>query len=137
MVHVRADEEWEQAQKTPAAAAASIQVGRLGPQGAGSLGEKLNQGQAEAAQRLEQARKEWQLRTDAAVEKAKNQAGHTDWLRIALPVTLAGICAVAMAVASASAKRFMEALQVVLERIFGAPVAVLRYLRPMPPRVRR
>jgi hypothetical protein len=126
----RADKEWEQVQKALSTSAApSIQVRLRGPQGAGAFGDKLNEGADKAAARLETAREKWKTDTDAAVDKAKKQAGQIDWLRMAFQVIGGAICAVAMAIASASGKQFLESLQTVFERLLSLPAALIGWRR--------
>jgi hypothetical protein len=103
----------------------AIQVERFGPQGAAAL----SRGQTDAMKEQAAIAKERDATTEARAHEAAKAAGRSDPWEMAGQVGMAIVYAVATAVAAAAVSEFTESLRVVLERIFGAPAALLRSLR--------
>jgi hypothetical protein len=114
-----------QAHATPQAAGLSVQVGRLGPQGAAAVGKA----QTDAMEKQAAIATAEEERTEKRAQEAAKRAGQTDPWEMAGQVGMAIVYAVATAVAAAAVGEFIDSLRVVLERIFGAPAALLHSLR--------
>jgi hypothetical protein len=120
LVHKRA----AQAPAAPPTAPA-VQVERIGPHAMQAAGDAQVQAMKEQAA-IATAQEE---RTEKRAQEAAKRAGQTDPWEMAGQVGMAIVYAVATAVAAAAVGEFMESLRVVLERILGAPAALLRSTR--------